>query len=97
MDRGAGAVGQVRVQRHRFHRAVDELHPLVRVHHPRRAAAVDVAKTEPLGADSPLWTAPNLTITPHVAGNRPIGGAALIDVNVARLAAGEDLLNKVDR
>lgn len=62
-----------------------------------RAAAIDVAKTEPLGEDSPLWTAPNLTITPHVAGNRPIGGAALIDANVARLAAGEELVNRVGR
>lgn len=60
-----------------------------------RAAAIDVMKTEPLGVDSPLWTAPNLVITPHVAGNRPVGSSALIDANVARLAAGEDLINQV--
>ena len=36
-----------------------------------RAAAIDVMKNEPLAPSSPLWTAPNLIITPHVAGNRP--------------------------
>jgi D-2-hydroxyacid dehydrogenase (NADP+) len=30
-------------------------------------AAVDVAETEPLPADSPLWRAPNLFITPHTS------------------------------
>ncbi len=31
-------------------------------------AAIDVAETEPLPADSPLWREENLLITPHVAG-----------------------------
>ncbi len=31
-------------------------------------AALDVAEPEPLPADDPLWQAPNLIITPHVAG-----------------------------
>ena len=30
-------------------------------------AAIDVAETEPLPADSPLWQAPNLFITPHTS------------------------------
>ena len=30
-------------------------------------AAIDVAETEPLPADSPLWRAPNLFITPHTS------------------------------
>lgn len=32
-----------------------------------RAAAVDVVKTEPIPTDSPLLSAPNCTITPHMA------------------------------
>lgn len=60
-----------------------------------RAAAIDVAKAEPLPADDPLWDAPNLLLTPHVAGNRPVGASALIDDNVARLRAGDDLVNQV--
>jgi len=31
-------------------------------------AAIDVASQEPLPADSPLWKAPNLLITPHTSG-----------------------------
>ncbi|MBR4795978.1 MAG: D-2-hydroxyacid dehydrogenase, partial [Lachnospiraceae bacterium] len=32
-------------------------------------AALDVFKVEPLPKDSRMWNAPNLLITPHVAGN----------------------------
>lgn len=32
-------------------------------------AAVDVFPTEPLPKDSPLWTVPNLLVTPHTAGS----------------------------
>ena len=35
------------------------------------AAALDVTPDEPPAADSPLWTAPRLLITPHVAGQSP--------------------------
>ncbi|WP_295104170.1 NAD(P)-dependent oxidoreductase [uncultured Microbacterium sp.] len=60
-----------------------------------RAAAIDVAKSEPLPASEVLWDAPNLLITPHIAGNRPVGAARLVDQNVTRLLAGDDLLNQV--
>ncbi|WP_311244818.1 NAD(P)-dependent oxidoreductase [Microbacterium sp. WCS2018Hpa-23] len=60
-----------------------------------RAAAVDVTKSEPLAASDPLWDAPNLLITPHIAGNRPVGAAHLVDRNVTRLHAGDDLINQV--
>lgn len=60
-----------------------------------RAAAVDVTRQEPLPADSPLWDVPNLVITPHVAGNRPIGASALVDDNIARLLSGDELVNRV--
>ena len=35
-------------------------------------AALDVFEIEPLPADHPLWTAPNVLITPHTAGYRPL-------------------------
>lgn len=60
-----------------------------------RAAAIDVTASEPLPASDPLWDAPNLLITPHVAGNRPVGAGALVDANIARLAAGDELVNQV--
>lgn len=60
-----------------------------------RAAAIDVTKTEPLPVSDPLWDAPNLLLTPHVAGNRPLGAAGLVDENIARLRAGDDLINQV--
>ncbi|MEV7610049.1 NAD(P)-dependent oxidoreductase [Microbacterium sp. NPDC089320] len=60
-----------------------------------RAAAIDVAKSEPLPASDPLWDAPGLLITPHVAGNRPVGAARLVDENITRLLAGDDLINQV--
>jgi phosphoglycerate dehydrogenase-like enzyme len=34
-------------------------------------AAVDVTDPEPLPAGHPLWSAPNLLITPHIAGSSP--------------------------
>jgi phosphoglycerate dehydrogenase-like enzyme len=37
-------------------------------------AAMDVAYVEPLPADDKLWNAPNLLITPHVAGGWRPGG-----------------------
>ncbi|MDI2036610.1 NAD(P)-dependent oxidoreductase [Paenarthrobacter nitroguajacolicus] len=60
-----------------------------------RAAALDVTKVEPLPADSELWTAPNLIITPHVAGNRPKGSGPLVTANVTALKEGGPLTNQV--
>ncbi|WP_342771390.1 NAD(P)-dependent oxidoreductase [Georgenia muralis] len=60
-------------------------------------AAVDVTAVEPLPAESPLWDAPNLIITPHGAGGRPVGADALIEANVAAFLAGRDLVNVVER
>lgn len=62
-----------------------------------RYAALDVMDTEPLPEGSPLWTAPNVLLTPHVAGGRPQGGSALIERNVTALLAGEPLENCVSR
>jgi len=60
-------------------------------------AALDVTGTEPLPADSPLWDAPNLLLTPHAAGGRPVGADELISGNLAALLAGRDLRNVVER
>jgi len=62
-------------------------------------AALDVAQTEPLPAESPLWKAPNLFITPHTSGvsdrlwDRQT--AILIDL-LERWFAGQELFNRVD-
>lgn len=69
-------------------------------------AAIDVAYTEPLPADDKLWSAPNLIITPHVAGGWSFGGEAsphmaqtVVQVFLKNLEAyvkGEELPNAVD-
>jgi phosphoglycerate dehydrogenase-like enzyme len=59
------------------------------------AAAIDVAREEPLPADSPLWTAPNLLITPHTAGETRSYEDRMLDLlveNLARLRRGESTL-----
>ncbi|HZU06796.1 MAG TPA: D-2-hydroxyacid dehydrogenase [Chloroflexota bacterium] len=64
-------------------------------------AALDVFSQEPLPPESPLWTAPNLLITPHNAGVRHPQFAAetlaqFID-NLGRYVRGEPLQNVVDK
>lgn len=61
-------------------------------------AAVDVTDPEPLPAGHPLWSAPNLLLTPHVAGatERFMPRALQIAADqVRRLIAGEPLINIV--
>lgn len=60
-------------------------------------AAIDVTRVEPLPADSPLWDAPNLLISPHAAGGRPVGADALVSHNLAAFVAGEPLREVVER
>jgi phosphoglycerate dehydrogenase-like enzyme len=62
-------------------------------------AAFDVFAEEPLPASSPLWDAPNLWITPHMAGGFPEildETARLFAENVARLERGESVRNAID-
>jgi phosphoglycerate dehydrogenase-like enzyme len=64
----------------------------------RLLAAVDVTDPEPLPAGHPLWSAPGLLITPHVAGNsgKPVARAlALARAQLQRYAAGEPLRDLV--
>ena len=65
------------------------------------AAAIDVAETEPLPADSTLWELENLLITPHVAGNFHLPDILekVVDIaaeNLSALLAGQALRNVVD-
>jgi phosphoglycerate dehydrogenase-like enzyme len=64
----------------------------------RLRAALDVTAPEPLPAGHPLWTAPGLLLTPHVAGAETTGMRRVMVVvrdQLARYAAGEPLLNVV--
>ena len=45
--------------------------------------------------DSPLWDTPNLIITPHAAGGRPLGALDLLAENVNALLTGRPLRNVV--
>jgi phosphoglycerate dehydrogenase-like enzyme len=63
-------------------------------------AALDVVEHEPLAATSPLWSLPNVLITPHVAGFREdywAAATALFAANLHRYLAGEGLANIVDK
>jgi phosphoglycerate dehydrogenase-like enzyme len=63
-------------------------------------AGIDVAEVEPLAADSPLWDAPNLVITPHTAGDSSEKERRCVEIlreNLIRFAHGEALLNVVDK
>jgi phosphoglycerate dehydrogenase-like enzyme len=77
---------------------VDEAALLAAIRENRLAgAALDVFETEPLPPGSPLWDEPNIIISPHAAGGRPIGAADLIAKNLAALRGGMPLLNVVER
>lgn len=63
-------------------------------------AALDVTTPEPLPANDPLWDAPNLIITPHVAGFWHLHSTlesvvALATENLNRYVRGESLKNVV--
>jgi phosphoglycerate dehydrogenase-like enzyme len=64
----------------------------------RLRAAVDVTDPEPLPEGHPLWSAPGLLLTPHVAGAVPDTDAratAAVTDQLARVLAGEPLQNVV--
>ncbi len=50
-------------------------------------AGLDVFDPEPLPPDSPLWTMPNVIITPHVSGVNPHYGTRVGDIFVRNLHA----------
>jgi len=64
-----------------------------------RGAALDVFETEPLEPESPLWAAPHLILSPHIAGNSPHYDARAVELfaeNLKRYLAGQPLLNRVE-
>jgi phosphoglycerate dehydrogenase-like enzyme len=67
--------------------------------HTIRGAVLDVFSQEPLPPGHPLWSAPNAVLTPHISGGlerfEVLG--EIVRQNLARLLAGETLLNAVDR
>ena len=62
-------------------------------------AGLDVFATEPLPADSPLWTMPNVLLSPHSSStsDRENGRiTALFCDNLRRFLAGQPLVNVLD-
>ncbi|MFN0092326.1 MAG: D-2-hydroxyacid dehydrogenase [Acidimicrobiales bacterium] len=63
-------------------------------------AALDVAPIEPLPEDHPLWSMPNVAMTPHTAGASQLRGprnVARFCDNLRRLRAGDELTGVVDK
>ena len=63
-------------------------------------AALDVFEQEPLPAEHPLWTLPNVLITPHTAGFGPHLDERRYDIilaNARAMLAGTPLRNVVDK
>lgn len=64
----------------------------------RLRAALDVVEPEPLPEGHPLWSAPNLLISPHAAGHVKRSGQrayALVRAQLDRFVKGEELENVV--
>jgi phosphoglycerate dehydrogenase-like enzyme len=68
--------------------------------HELAGAALDVFAEEPLPADHPFWSRPDVIVSPHMSGDFVGWHQALVDVftgNLARWQAGEPLTNQVDK
>lgn len=62
-------------------------------------AGLDVTDPEPLPTDHPLWQAPNVIITPHIASESDLGFTRVWEIvreNLRRYVAGERMLSVVD-
>ena len=61
-------------------------------------ASLDVFPHEPLPADHPLWTCPNVILTPHTSGFRAGHWEEVVDLfaeNLVRRERGDELLFQV--
>ena len=66
----------------------------------RLRAVLDVTDPEPLPDGHALWSLPNVLVSPHVAGDSPVTARRAFELagaQIRRFAAGEPLLNVVDR
>jgi len=60
-------------------------------------AALDVFRTEPLPAESPLWAHPKILVTPHIAAmTDPRSSVLQVVANIKRIRAGEKPINTID-
>jgi phosphoglycerate dehydrogenase-like enzyme len=74
---------------------VDTMALLDALHSGRIRATLDVTDPEPLPSDHPLWRAPNVLITPHIAGtvaHMEARAYRFAGEQIRRYAAGEPLL-----
>ncbi len=81
-------------------RTVDTPALLAELESGRLRAALDVTDPEPLPHGHPLWSLPNVLVSPHIAGDSPGStrrAFELAGAQVRRFAAGEPLQNVVDR
>ena len=78
---------------------VDEKALIAALRDQRIAGAVlDVFDQEPLPADHPLWTLPNVVLTPHISGpSTPEEIGPIFNDNLRRFLAGKQLRHIVDR
>lgn len=77
---------------------VDTQALVAELHRGRISAGLDVTDPEPLPPGHPLWSAPNVLITPHVGGDSSAfepRGRKLVEEQLVRYANGEPLLNIV--
>jgi phosphoglycerate dehydrogenase-like enzyme len=62
-------------------------------------AVLDVFATEPLPPDSPLWTLPNVLVSPHAAALSEHENERIVELfvaNLLRFLAGEPLANRIE-
>jgi phosphoglycerate dehydrogenase-like enzyme len=62
--------------------------------------ALDVTDTEPLPVGDPLWTAPNLWVTPHSSASSELTTEmvwSILSDNIGRFQRGDELYNLVDK
>ncbi|MGC4002207.1 MAG: NAD(P)-dependent oxidoreductase [Pirellulales bacterium] len=63
-----------------------------------KGASLDVFQSEPLSADAPFWSMPNVILTPHCAANSdPAALFAYVERQIDRFENGQPLENIVGR